>query len=139
MKLNKAMNIARKREATVHDIKSLEQQGASSVHSRETNIDAIRQNQNLQCGKCGLNHGKTKCLAQGTRCRKCNQWNHWEQVQRYKQVQDRESRKLQNKSNQSRIHLVEESNSDFDELLFKSIQIDSSTVNPARGEAFAKV
>ena len=35
--------------------------------------------------------------------------------------------------------MVEESNSDFDELLFKSIQIDSSTVNPARGEAFAKV
>ena len=59
MKLNKAMNIATKREATVHDIKSLEQQGAS-VHSRETNIDAIRQNQNLQCGKCGLNHGKKK-------------------------------------------------------------------------------
>lgn len=34
---------------------------------------------------------------------------------------------------------MEESNSDFDELLFESIQTDSSTVNSARGEAFAKV
>ena len=32
-----------------------------------------------------------------------------------------------------------QSNSDFDELLFASIQIDSSAVNPARDEAFAKV
>ena len=56
----------------------------------------------------------------------CNQWNHWEQVCRSKQTQDREnkpphrpppeSRKPQGKSNQDRIHLVEESNSDFDEL-----------------------
>ena len=34
---------------------------------------------------------------------------------------------------------MEELNSDFDELLFESIQIDSSAVNPARNEAFAKV
>ena len=34
---------------------------------------------------------------------------------------------------------MEESNSNFDELLFESIQIDSSAVNPARDEAFAKV
>ena len=51
------MDIARKREATVNDMKSLEQQGASA-RGRETNIDAIRQNQNLQCGICGLKHGK---------------------------------------------------------------------------------
>ena len=145
LKLDKAMDIARKREATVNDMKSLEQQGASA-RSRETNIGAI--NQNPQCGKCGLNHGK-KCSAQGTRCGKCNQWNHWEQVCRSKQTQDRknkpphrpppESRKPQAKSNQNRIYVVEESNSDFDELLFESIQIDSSAVSPARDEAFAKV
>ena len=34
---------------------------------------------------------------------------------------------------------MEESNPDIDELLFESIQIDSSTVNAARDEAFAKV
>ena len=34
---------------------------------------------------------------------------------------------------------MEESNPDLDELLFESIQIDSSTVNPAGDEAFAKV
>ena len=51
------MDIARKREATVNDMKSLEQQGAS-VRDRETNIDAVKQNPNPQCGKCGLNHGK---------------------------------------------------------------------------------
>ena len=146
LKLEKAVDIARKREATVNDMKSLEQQGASAS-SRETNIDAI--NQNPQCGKCGLNHGK-KCPAQGTRCRKCKyQWNHWEQVCTSKETQDRknkpphrpppESRKLQGKSNQNRIHVVEESNSDSDELLFESIQIDSSAVSPARDEAFAKV
>ena len=38
-------------------MKSLEQQDVSA-RSRETNIDAIRQNQNLQCGKCGHNQGK---------------------------------------------------------------------------------
>ena len=46
---------------------------------------------------------------------------------------------MSSKSNQNRIHVVEESNSDFDELLFESIQINSSAVNPARDEAFAKV
>ena len=124
-------------------MKSLEQQGASPC-SCETNIDAI--NQNPQCEKCGLNHGK-KCPAQGRRCRKCNQWNHWEQVCRSKQTQDRKNKpphrpppkSMSSKSNQNRIHVVEESNSDFDELLFESIQIDSSAVNPARDEAFAKV
>ena len=40
LKLDKAMDIARKREATVNDMKSLEQQSAS-VRSRETNVDAI--------------------------------------------------------------------------------------------------
>ena len=63
LKLEKAVDIARKREATVNDMKSLGQQGASA-RSRETNIDAI--NQNPQCGKSGLDHGK-KCPAQGTR------------------------------------------------------------------------
>ena len=51
------MDIARKREATVNDMKSLKQQGASA-HSHETNIDAIKENQNPQRGKCGLNHRK---------------------------------------------------------------------------------
>ena len=58
LKLDKAMAIAKKRETTVNDMKSLawlEQQSASA-RSRETNIDAI--NQNPQCGKCGLNHGR---------------------------------------------------------------------------------
>ena len=61
------MGIATKREATVNDMKSLEQQG-SSARKREINIDAMRQNQNPQC---------KKYVAQGTRCRKCKQWNHW--------------------------------------------------------------
>ena len=34
---------------------------------------------------------------------------------------------------------MEESNSNFDALFFETIQIDSSAVNPARDEAFAKV
>ena len=56
LKLDKAMDIARKKEATVNDMKSIEQQQGASASSRETNIDAI--NQNPQCGKCALNHGK---------------------------------------------------------------------------------
>ena len=87
LKLDKAMDIARRKEATVNDMKSLEQQGASA-HPHDTNIDAVKQNSNLKCGKCGLSHGK-KCPAQeGTRRRTCNQWNHWEQVCRNKQTQD---------------------------------------------------
>ena len=46
LKLDKAMAIAKKRETTVNDMKSLawlEQQSASA-RSRETNIDAINQN-----------------------------------------------------------------------------------------------
>ena len=34
---------------------------------------------------------------------------------------------------------MEKSNSNFDDLLLESIQIDSSAVNPVRDEAFAKV
>jgi len=132
---------------TVNDMKSLEQQGASA-RGRETNVDAIRQNQNPQCGKCGLNHGKN-CPAQGTRCRNCNQWNHWQHVCRKKQTTDRrnkppprpppENRTPQDRSNPRSINVVDESNPDLDELLFESIQLDSSTANPARDEAFPKV
>ena len=43
LKLDKAMDLARTREATVNDMKSLVLQGASTV---ETNIDAVRQNSN---------------------------------------------------------------------------------------------
>ena len=84
LKLDKAMDIARTREATVNDMKSLEQQGGSAC-TRDTNIDAIKQDINPQCGKCGRRRD-LKCPAQGTRCRKCNQWNHWEQVCRNKQA-----------------------------------------------------
>ena len=78
LKLDKAMDIARTKEATVNDMKSLEQQGASARH-HDTSIDAVKRNSNPKCGKRGLSHGKRR-PAQGTRCRKCNQWNHWEQV-----------------------------------------------------------
>ena len=76
-----AMDIARTKEATVNDMKSLQKQGASA-RPHDTNIDAVKQNSKPKCGKCG------KFPAQGTRCRKCNQWNHWEQVCRNKQTQD---------------------------------------------------
>ena len=88
LNLDKAMDIARTRKATVNDKKSLEQRESSaSARSHDSNIDAIRENSNPRCGKCGLSHGK-KCPAQVTRCRKCNQWNHWERVCRNKQAQD---------------------------------------------------
>ena len=149
LKLDKAMDIARTREATVNDMKSLEQQGASaSIRSHDTNIDAVRQNSNPKCGKCGLSHRK-KCPAQGTRCRKCNQWNHWEQVCRNKQAQDQKAKPLprkqpgkwmpQAKTSQNKVHTVEETNSDSDELCFETIQIDSSNVNSVKDEAFAKL
>ena len=57
------MDIARTREATVNDMKSLEQQGASaSVRSHDINIDAIRQNSNPRCGKCGLSYEESAQL-----------------------------------------------------------------------------
>ena len=145
LKLDKAMDIARMREATVNDMKSLALQGAAAV---ETNIDAIRQNANPQFGKCGLQHGK-KCPAFGIRCRKCKQYNHWEQVCRSKRMQDRQSRspallplsdrRLLDKTKQSKIHTVEEVSSDFDELLFETIRIDSTDIDVERDEAFAKL
>ena len=139
------MDVARTREATVNDMKSLALQGAAAV---ETNIDAIRQNANPQCGKCGLQHGK-KCPAFGTRCRKCKQYNHWEQVCRSKQIQDRQSRspallplsdrRPLDKTKQSKVHTVEEVSSDFEELLFETIRIDSTDIDVERDEAFAKL
>ena len=90
LKLAKAMDIARTREATVNDMKSLEQQGRSTC-TRDNNIDAIKQNISPQCGKCGLSHGK-KCPAQGTRCRKCNQWKHWKQLCRNKQTRGQKTK-----------------------------------------------
>ena len=57
------MAIVRTREATVNDMKSLEQQSASaSARSHDTNIDAFRQNSNPRCGKCGLSHKKSAQL-----------------------------------------------------------------------------
>ena len=111
-------------------MKSLALQGASAV---ETNTDALKQNFNLQCGKRGLHHGK-KCPAYGTRCRKCRQYNHWEQACRNKQAHDRqsrppseqqfESRRSQDKTKESKVHSVDEARSDFEELLFETINVD---------------
>lgn len=140
------MDIARTSEATINDMKSFEQQGASTP---ETNIDAISQNSSSKFGKCGLNHGR-KCPAYGARCRKCNQWNHWQQVCRNKQTQDRktktpfrqqfEEKKPQDKTRHSKVNVVgAEANNDFEELLFETIQIDSSSVDGKRDEAFAKI
>ena len=147
LKLDKAMDIARTKEATVNDMKSLEQQGASA-RPHDTNIDAVKQNSNHKCGKCGLSHGK-KCPAHGTRCRKCNQWNHWEQVCRNKQIQDWRAKPSprkqpegwipQKKTSQNKVNAVGETNSDSDELCFETIHIDSSNVNLLRDEAFAKI
>ena len=146
--LDKAMDIARTMEATVSDIKSHEQRGAkASARSHDSNIDAIRQNSNPRCGKCGLSHGK-KCPAQVTRCRKCNQWNHWEQVCRNKQAQDQKAKPSPRKQpggwipQQRQVrtrYTVEETNSDSDEWFFETIHIDSSTVNPVKDEAFLKL
>ena len=90
LKLDKAMDIARTRETTINDMKSLKQQSAS-VCDLDTNIDAIVQNPSLQCGKCGLSHG-TRYPAQGTSCTKCNQGNHLEQACKNKQTQDRRTK-----------------------------------------------
>ena len=115
LKLNKAMDIARTREATINEMKCLEQQGAS-VLTRVTYIDDIRQTPSPQCGECRLSHGK-RCPTQGTGCRKCNQWNHWEQVCKNKQTQDcrtklsrrkqPEAWKPQDKTSQSNVHVAE--------------------------------
>ena len=146
LKLDKAMDLARTREATINDMKSLALQGVAPAN--DTNIDAIRQNSNPQCGKCGLHHGK-KCPAYGTRCRKCRQYNHWEQVCRSKQAQDRKSRppppqqfegrRPQDKTRQSKVHSVEETCSDFEELLFETINVDYTDIGIERDEAFAKI
>lgn len=47
--------------------------------------------------------------------------------------------KIQDKESQGKVHTVEEINSDFDELCFKSIQVDSSNFKPVRDEAFVKI
>ena len=81
-------------------------------------------------------HGR--CPAQGTRCRKCNQWNHWEQVCKINKQDQRtkpsprkkpEAEKPQDKASQNKVDVVEETSSDFDELCFETIQIDSSSFN----------
>ena len=45
----------------------------------------------------------------------------------------------QAKTSQDKVHTVEETNSDSDELCFETIQIDSSNVTPVKDEAFAKL
>ena len=142
------MDIARTKEATVNDMKSLQSNKGTAARLLDTNIDAVKQNSNPKCGKCGLSHGK-KCPAQGTRCRKCNQWNHWEQMCRNKQTQDWRAKPSprkqpegwipQKKTSQNKVHAVGETNSDSDELCFETIHIDSSNVNLLRDEAFAKI
>lgn len=127
-------------------MKSLELQGASAG-TDEANIDAIRQDSNPQGGKCGLNHGK-KCPAYGTRCWKCKQCNHWQQVCRNKQAHVQQTRsppqpqfdgqKKYGKEKQTKVHMVEETNSDFEEL-FENIKIDSTGADVERNEAFAHI
>ena len=117
------MDLAKTREATGNDMKSLALQGASAG---QTNIDAVSQNSNPQCGKCGLHDGK-KCPAYGTRCIKCRHYNHWKQVCRNKQFHDKQSRppsqqqfegrRSQDKARQSKVHSIDEAGSDFEELL----------------------
>ena len=138
------MDIARTREATVNDMKSLALQSASAV---ETNIDAVRQSSNMQCGKWGLHHRK-KCPAYGTRCRKCRQNNHWEQVCKNKQVQERqfrplpqplfEGQKVQDKTEKSKVHSAKVS-SDFEELLIETIWVDSTYIGVERDKTFVKI
>ena len=90
-----------------------------------------------------------KCPAQGKRRRKCNQWNDWEQVCRSKQAQDRKANPSLRKqpggwipqanTGQNKVHTVEQTNSDSDELCFETIQIDTSNDTPVKDEAFAKL
>ena len=134
------MDIARTREA------KLEQQGAS-VRTRDTNIVAIRQNPSPQCEKCGLTHGKNaqpKALGVGSVTSgiigskvKNKQTQDWRTKPSPRKQPETE--KPQDKTSQSKVHVVEDTSSDFDELCFEAIHIDSSSVNLGRNEAFAKI
>jgi len=125
LKLDKAIDIARERETTVNDMKSLEQQGASAS-GRETNIDAIRQNQNPQCGKCGLNHEENVqpkaqdagIVINGTTGNKHAERNRQRTGETNHDFDHhlKTGHHVQDKSNQRRINVVEESNPDLDEL-----------------------
>ena len=68
---------------------------------------------------------------------------------RNKQVQDRKAKPSlpkqpwgwipQANTGQNKVHTVEQTNSDSDELCFETIQIDTSNDTPVKDEAFAKL
>ena len=68
---------------------------------------------------------------------------------RNKQAQDRKTKPSLRKqpggwipqvnTGQNKVHTAEETNSDFDELCFETIQIDTSNDTPVKDEAFAKL
>ena len=121
LKLDKAMDLARTREATVSDMKSLVVQGASTV---EKNIDAVRQNSNPQSEKRGLHHGK-RCPPYGTRCGKCRQYNHWVQVCRNKQVHDKQSRPPSQRLSEGEDHKTRQSKARYIQLMKQALVLRS--------------
>ena len=150
LKLDKAMDIARTREDAVIDMKSLEQRGASaSARSHDTNIDAIRQNSTSDVENvvsamkksAQLKVEGAESLTSGTTGNKCAEINkhrtgkpslHFGSSLNWGWIP-------QAKTSQDKVHTVEETNSDSDELCFETIQIDSSNVTPVKDEAFAKL
>lgn len=101
----------------------------------EANIDAVRQDSNQQCGKCGLNHMVqdarnvsntiigSKCATVISRHKAGKPGHHPNRgLMAEKSMTEK----------QSKVHMVEEANSDFEELLFENIKIDSTGADVER-------
>ena len=142
------MNIPRPREATVNDMKSLEQQGASAfVRSHDINIAAIRQNSNPRCGKCGLSNEKSAQLkvqgaesvtseTAGNRCAEINKHRIGKPSLHFgsslgagcHRPRQAGTRYTQLKR---QIHSYE--------LFFETIHVESSNATPVKDDAFGKL
>ncbi len=144
LKLEKAIQIARNHEASLIHMEMLAETRRPTDESKSiTAIEKLH-----KCSKCGLKHPfkpKRKCPAHGSVCNFCKKTGHWEKVCRRKKaegdVEEKGARKSKGrKHGKKNIDCMDQSENDsdseFDELEFSMVQIDSIDT---RDEIFSKV
>ena len=160
--LDKAMDIARTKEATIQHMEELTSTNvnidASWYHHNKKGSSRSSASNTAKCGKCGLQHDRSKCPAHGSTCRTCGKQNHWQKVCRsgkqpsntFKPNHTRNSRsrsKSRNRNQNKRVNAVNQNDDeshvedmlDLDQLRFESIHINHVSKVTKRDEAYADV
>ena len=117
--LEKAIDIARMQVMSTQQLQTMAGEDPKvhhlkvKFHKKETHRKRESEPQprkHAVCTKCGLEHDKNHCPAQGKTCSKCNKPNHFARVCRSKATKPR------------KVHYVQENSSDDDQLFVGSVE-----------------